>query len=230
MNKLFVLSGASGSGKSSLLKKVVEKGLCVQAAKYSNRIRRAYEFDDITHIEVDDLQTKCDIRYQIYNDNIWYGINTKEIKEKLKNGNLIVIISDIVTIKTLKEYLGNDALIVFIYLKDLCIDNLLKKRYNLPISDEEKTELAHYILKCRDKKNANWINSVPENVKSIIEKLKCGFHEKEYQEFIKRCDSWIELAIKYENNKSLFTGGIISGTVEELYEKFYSKIFKKYTI
>jgi guanylate kinase len=101
---LYVLSGASGSGKSSLLKMIVEKGLCKQAPKYANRANRVNEFDDITHIEIDDLIKKCDLRYQIYNKSIWYGINTNEIKEKLQYDDLVVIISDITTIKKLKEH------------------------------------------------------------------------------------------------------------------------------
>ncbi|MDR2146830.1 MAG: hypothetical protein LBE91_10270, partial [Tannerella sp.] len=134
------------------------------------------------------------------------------------------------TIKKLKEHLGNDALIVFIYLRDLCIDNLLKKRYDLQLNDSERKELADYILECRDTKNKNWINSASENIKNIIKKIKVNFPDKEHQEFLKRCGSWIELAIKYEENKDLFTGGTISGTVEELFEKFYKKIYKKHTI
>ena len=236
MNRLFVLSGASGSGKSRLLEKIVKEGLCKQAPKYSNREKRSDEFDDITHIEVDELKKKCDIRYQIYMDNIWYGINTKEIKEELHVANLIVIISDIdaiKAIKALKKDLGidNDALIVFIYLQDLCIDNLLKERYDLNLDENERKEFANHILKFRDIRDKNWLDFVPENIKKIIEKLKSSFPNNEkYQEFIKRCDSWIDLEIKYEENKDLFTDGIISDTVEELYDKFESQIYKKYIL
>jgi len=230
MNKLFVLSGASGSGKSFLVKNIIEKGWCKQAPKYSNREKRLDDFDDITHIEVDDLEKQCDIRYQIYNENIWYGINTKEIKEKLSDDNLIVIISDIETIKTLKKHFGDDISIVFIYLQDFRIDNLLKKRYRLPLEDKERKELGDYILNCRDTKNENWVTSAPEDVIIIIEKIKAIFSNEEYQEFIKRCSSWIELAIKYEENKTLFTGKIISSTIEKLSDIFYNQFIKKNTI
>jgi len=216
--KIFVLSGASGSGKSLLLSKIVEKGLCKQAPKYSSREERENGFDDIIHKNVDELKSKCDIVYERY--NIFYGINTNEIKKRLKSDNQIVIISDIDTIKDLKKHFDNEALIVFIYLKELRIDNLLKERYKLNIDEEESKTLAKNILE--DKK---YFISVDENIKK---KIQSSFpNKKKYEEFIKRYDSWLELDLDYENNKELFTSMIKGETIEELYDKFKTQIFLK---
>jgi len=219
-NKLFVLSGASGSGKSTLLFEIVKNGLCQQAPKYSNRENRV--LDDLIHIKEDVLKNTCDIVYERY--NIFYGINTKEIKECLKNDNQVVVISDIKATKKLKEHLGDDSLIVFIYLQDLSIDNLLKERHKLNLEENERKELASEILS----KNKNWFTSIDENIQKKIKKSFSNDNKK-LQEFIKRCDTWIDLDIDYINNKKLFTDTIRGETVEELYDKFENQIFRKYT-
>jgi guanylate kinase len=222
-NKLFVLSGPSGSGKSSLLAKIVKEGLCEQAPKYSNREKRSTEFDDITHIRLEDFKEKCDIIYKRY--NICYGVNTEEIKERLKHFNQIVIISDITVMEILKKHLGKDVLIVFIYLQDFCIDNLLKERYKLQLEDRERKNFADHILMSRDIGDKKWLNSVPEE---IIKKLRENFpNSKKYHEFVKRCNSWIELNIDYKKNEKLFTDTISGATIDELFNKFNNQIFNK---
>jgi len=224
MNKLFVLSGASGSGKSSLLSKIVEENLCEQTPKYSSRERRSSGFDDVIHIKIDDLKKKCDVIYERY--GTYYGINTEEIKKGLQQNNQILIISDIKAIETLKKHLGNDVLIIFIYLQDLSLDNLLKERYKLQLNDKESDELANHILSSRKIRNKKWLDSVPEN---IIKKIKDSFSNNErHQEFIKRCNSWVELDLEYEKNGGLFTSTIKGITVDELFDKFKNQIFKKY--
>ncbi|GHT25572.1 hypothetical protein AGMMS4957_20620 [Bacteroidia bacterium] len=224
-NKLFVLSGASGSGKTSLLKKIViEKGLCKQAPKYSNRAERKNElFDDITHVDKLD-EKKCDIRYERY--TIEYGINSNEIKAKLSNKSQIVIISDIKAISEINNKFGKDASIVFVYLQNLCIDNLLKERHKLKLSDKKIKVLANHILDCRKAKNIKWLDSIAENIQ---QKIKDSFPNNiKYQEFIKRCESWISIEIDYEDNKDLFDDTIRGETIDELYDKFY-EIFQKHT-
>jgi len=48
MNRLFVLSGASGTGKSAFLNRLVINGRCVAAPKYSERKKYSTAADILT--------------------------------------------------------------------------------------------------------------------------------------------------------------------------------------
>jgi hypothetical protein len=220
MNKLFVLSGASGSGKSSLLLKIVEEGLCELAPKYSNRKKRDAE-DDIIYI--DDLKNhSCDVVYERYN-NI-YGINTSEIEERLRKKNQIVVISDIDSIKKIRNRFANGISVIFVYLQDFCIDNLLKGRYKLNLDDEEITALGSHILESCKTKNSQGFISLD---KGIRHKIRNSFsNDSIFQEFVKRYESWIKIDKDYEENKELFTAFIQGKTVDELFKRFCEIISK----
>lgn len=109
---LYVIMGASGSGKTTLLQNIVaEKKLCLAAKKYSTRERRPDTYDtngnlicdDITHLSLAELESKCDILYEINNNK--YGVDSSEIIRALTRGrnDLVLILSDIRAIKILKQ-------------------------------------------------------------------------------------------------------------------------------
>jgi guanylate kinase len=58
-NKLFVLCGPSAVGKSTIISRIVEEGLCQIAPKYSNRKNRPNVFDDIIPVSRSHIDVFC---------------------------------------------------------------------------------------------------------------------------------------------------------------------------
>lgn len=125
MNKLFILSGASCVGKSTLLQRLVMDGHCSLASKYSTRDKRSGLYDDILH--TDELENFCDITYKMY--NMEYGINSNEIKNKLNENNQGIIVSDIKTIKKLINIFQNNLQIVCIILLNRRIEDFVNTMF-----------------------------------------------------------------------------------------------------
>jgi guanylate kinase len=123
---LYIIMGASGSGKTSLLQNIVySQNLCIAAPKYSNRERRPPEvsddgismYDDITHLSLFELEEKCDIFYEINNNK--YGVNSLEIISALmkQEKGIVLILSNIRAIKLLKRKVEDSGYLVkVIYL------------------------------------------------------------------------------------------------------------------
>lgn len=124
---LFILMGASGAGKTTLLQHIVfEKEFCQITKKYSTREVRSdartelgiVVKDDVTHLDLDNLEKKCDIFYEMNNNK--YGVNTEEIIEDLNSRDRMLIFSDIRAIKLLKkkvEYAGHIVKVIYILSK-----------------------------------------------------------------------------------------------------------------
>lgn len=205
MNKLFVLSGASGIGKSTLLFQLVKEKLCYCAPKYSERLARRGE-DDIIHVpNIYDNKIACDVIYEIY--NIKYGINTTEIKRKLQTGNQIIIVSDIEALRKIRTAFGGSVAIVYIFLSTICVENLVEayiSRGELIISEKEKRDLILFAskisksIKSRDDKE---FHKLDEEFHSIVREF---FSEDDFLQFIKRYESWTKAQEIYDSNKGLF--------------------------
>jgi len=97
---LYILTGASTSGKTTLLNDILENGYAMKAPKFAERLSRGPD-DDITHI--DNIEkSNCDILYVINGKR--YGIDTKLIMDEIKKGNdLFVVLSDLRVIRRLKS-------------------------------------------------------------------------------------------------------------------------------
>ncbi|MGE5342903.1 MAG: hypothetical protein ACM3SY_15625 [Candidatus Omnitrophota bacterium] len=205
MNKLFVLSGASGIGKSTILFQLVKEKLCSPAHKYSERLVRKGE-DDIIHVSnIYDSKIACDIIYEKY--NIKYGINTAEIKRKLQTDNQIIIVSDIVALKKLKEVFKGTSTVVYIFLSSICVEKLVVVYINrgaLVISDENREDLILFAskitesIKSRDKINFHRLD------KEFYSKVKEYFSNDDFLQFIKRYESWTKSREIYNANSALF--------------------------
>lgn len=226
-NKLFILSGSSASGKSTLLSKIVENGLCERATKYSTREKRMNElYDDIIHMNELEIKQSCDIIYTMYNN--LYGINTSEIEQRLLFNNQIVIVSDIDSLRKIKFIFNEKVSIIFISLIDINIENLLKaygERKDLKMLGGELSLLAIKISAAIKINNNSKFRELDEMFKRSIKKY---LSDVEFIEFVERYNSMIHFNEFYMKNKDLFNYSIFGRSVEDLSENCCNIIKNQY--
>lgn len=145
MNKLFILAGASGVGKSTLLNWLVKEGYCNAAVKYSER-QRFNTVDDISTVEdINDPQLQCDIIYTMYGNR--YGFSSQKLQRQLKEGNLILITNDRLAIKKLKMIFLQQVVVIYIVsdINKRLLRQIYIKRHGLPSIENEKASLLEKI-------------------------------------------------------------------------------------
>ena len=202
MYKFFILSGASSAGKTTSLNSLVESGLCEKALKYSEREKRGNS-DDIVHIDnIYDTNISCDMIYTMYNNK--YGINTKQIKERLKKRHQIAVISDIKSLIELKKKIKNNVVIIYI-LSDINIENFIAdyiEKNKIIISDKDKERLYYLAKNISDaieryewQKFDDFNSQLIKEAQHVIERC---------DDFIKRYNSLVESYHIYTNNITLF--------------------------
>ncbi|MDR2717140.1 MAG: hypothetical protein LBB89_03620 [Treponema sp.] len=222
--KLFVLSGPSGIGKSTLLSKIVENGLCAKASKYSSRKKRETTFDDITSVDKDYIEKNCDIKYDMYGNS--YGFIIEEMGKRLNNENLVVICRHVKSIKKMKKYFDDKISIIFIYLQDIFVENLLKayvEREGLKYDDQLLLPLAKNIsqaLKTKNKLEFSKLN------KEFIKKMK-NLLGIQFKYFYERYETMIYSDKYYVRNKNLFDHTILGENIDGLFDEFYKILIKQ---
>ena len=202
MCKLYVLSGASGIGKSTLMFKLNNMGLCKIAPKYSEREIRKGK-DDIIHVDnIYEECLSCDIIYELYDTK--YGINTFEIKSELETNNLIVAISDVDSLRRMRDSFKDKIVTIYISFSEDHIDDLIEayiNREEMEISFEVREEF------CRLAKLVIQAIKTQQNldINEQYNKMRHLFSDSEkFEDFVKRLESWVRPWGAYEKNKSLF--------------------------
>jgi guanylate kinase len=114
---LFVLVGASGSGKDPLIRAVDEMG--VQHAqiipKHTTRKRREDDGSEMFCPGDHDYDIEgCDIVYENYGDQ--YGIKSYQIWKGLQTGkNQVIVVSNTNAIRNLRKMFGDLMVLVYVY-------------------------------------------------------------------------------------------------------------------
>ncbi len=129
--KLFLVDGASGTGKTDLIEYLLEyKADAINVKKYTTRKLRKQEerlqkYLDLIHISEEEFKNKnFDYIYK-YGGN-YYGIFRKDIRERLHQyENVFVIVRDKKIIQSIKkDFLFLDSIAIYIYTDN----NLIAKR------------------------------------------------------------------------------------------------------
>lgn len=163
---LFIITGASGSGKTSLSGRVASQRYWVECKSHTTRSPRVGEADGETYYFI--TKEKC--KEMLNNDEFAefveydgnnYGISKEEIKDKMKQSKHVFIIAEYNGYKQLKK-LYPDAVGIFINsTKEQCMANMLlrgdsleKATKRINTYDEEvshKGEFDYVVKNVRDK-------------------------------------------------------------------------------
>ena len=113
---IFVLVGASGSGKDLLVRAVDDMGAChaLIVPKHTSRSRRADDRSEMICPGDDGYDLDgCDIVYENYGDT--YGINSARMWETLRTGtSQVVVISNVNAIRQLRSMFGDFLVLVYV--------------------------------------------------------------------------------------------------------------------
>src|SRR5258706_9132344 len=120
MNKLIIMAGASGAGKSFLLQQISEiDDNIVPIKKLSTRSARDYEKEEFSGVDlvfdcsVATIKEKCQFRYKYEKET--YGIRKSDIDSAFAKGKIpFVIVRDCEEIKALKEEYPNKTLTLYL--------------------------------------------------------------------------------------------------------------------
>ena len=116
--KLFIISGASGVGKSTVLKRVMSARPDLQfSVSATTRAARPGEEEGVSYYFVTTEQFEkmiaedAFLEYDAHNRN-YYGTPTKEVEEKLKNGHVILDIEPVGAFNVLNKW--PEATLIFV--------------------------------------------------------------------------------------------------------------------
>lgn len=149
MKNLFLIDGASGTGKSDFLKYVTEFELdSISMPKYTTRTIRPYEKErkldlDLEFLTIDQFE-KLNLDFQYKYNGYKYGFKKKELDNFLqKSDNVFLIVRNRNLIRKLKtEYSYINVIPVFIYTdQNLIVERLRIEGYNVKQIDNRIKKL-----------------------------------------------------------------------------------------
>lgn len=151
MKKIITLTGCSASGKDTLLNMIIwyNKNI-LPIISTTTRPMRKGEKEGVNYYFKDKIDLDSLIEYREYktvNGIYFYGIEKKEIENKLKQSNTLIVILDYRGLKTMREYcLKNNIKIESYYIQVPLKTRLYRslKREELEYPDDE-----HYLEICR---------------------------------------------------------------------------------
>ena len=153
-NPCVVLTGPSGSGKSSILR-FLEKSMGAQVApKYTTRPSRGTEEDERDFIFCNEDQFPKDgvMRFPSYGH--LFGIELEQIGESLRRGELhAIIVGDYAAVRQMSALYGDQLLVILVF----CSSTVLKERI---FRDVKSHRVSRWVL-------------VQEELSGIYDNLDC---------------------------------------------------------
>ncbi|MER2007154.1 MAG: hypothetical protein ABS939_06840 [Psychrobacillus sp.] len=182
MSNIYVVTGASGSGKTTIAQAIAKQGEWEECISHTTREIRDDEVDGKTYyfVSKEDFQMMAisdKLAEQVKYDGNYYGISKEEIERVMKTGNDIFIIAEFNGYKQIKEQYP-EAIGIFLYMtKEDCLANMLirgdkieKALKRIELYDEEMDNRGEYDYIIRNVRNRRYIT---ENIiKSIIAQHK----------------------------------------------------------
>lgn len=148
MNKIFIISGPSGSGKGTIVEKLLKmKDLNLYWAKsYTTRAERASDDMEQKYIFVDEkkfkaLEKEGEILESNYYNNNWYGTSKLEIDKNIGKHNIIKDIDVNGGLYYKKNYTNAVLIYITCLIKELK-NRLIKRGQNTPEEIEERLKIA----------------------------------------------------------------------------------------
>ena len=184
MKKIITLTGCSASGKDTLLNMIIRYNKNIlPIISTTTRPMRKGEKEGVNYYFKDKIDLDSLIEYREYktvNGIYFYGIEKKEIENKLKQSNTLIVILDYRGLKAMREYcLKNNIKIESYYiqvpLKTRLYRSLKREEWEYPdeehyleicrraIADNEEVEIAKYdkeIKVINNKTNIDFLKNI----------------------------------------------------------------------
>jgi len=151
MNKIFIISGPSGSGKDTILDAVIKKHPdFFRAISYTDREKRQDDKPDTYHFissnAFDEFLKSGEIfEWEFARDHRRYGSSRQEIQDALDQGKNIIKIVGPKSFPNFKNIFGDQVVGIFIKFEDI---NLLKTRIK-----KNRPDITHEDLEIRFKQS-----------------------------------------------------------------------------
>lgn len=201
MNKLFIIAGASGVGKSSLLKRLIMDNICIAVDKYSER-KKFNTLDDVVVVDsITNPDLQCDLIYTMYGNK--YGFSSIKIREKLDIQNQALIVNDIDTIKKIKTMFPHQVIVVYV-ISDINVSVLRQiymKRNGFPSIKSVQPNILEKLEKCKEELLEDNVDKFITYHNEVNEIVTDKFLENE--EFRLRAES-LKYRVKVHSNDFIY--------------------------
>ena len=181
--KLIILSAPSGAGKSTIIKRLLEKNLPLDfSISATSRPPRKNEKDGIDYyfISLEEFKEKinndCFIEYEEVYPNKYYGTLKSEVEKKLNEGKNIIFDVDVAGGLNIKNIYKENALLIFIQppsieeLKsrlekrgtdspEVIADRILKSAYELSLASQYDAIVVNDNIEEAENETINIINN-----------------------------------------------------------------------
>ncbi|MCR5480106.1 MAG: hypothetical protein K6F27_09665 [Ruminococcus sp.] len=187
MNKIFVLVGCSGSGKTAISKVICDKApMIMRILTDTTRSPRENETDGVDYNFVSDFNKDEYLEYTEYSENL-YGTKRDRIEKALSNGFSPLLVMDMNGVNALKAVYGDNSVVsIYIHRNRDDVIKILKSR-NLSKNDYERriTMMSQEVL------NKDRCDYVVNNT----ETLECA--AKRIAGYIFKENEWRQLRIMF---------------------------------
>lgn len=157
--KIFIFVGPSGAGKTTLIDKIKDELNIPNLITHTTRAKRIGEVDGKNYhfVSVEEFNKLDKIEYTKYSEN-FYGLSKKEIDNKLKYNDKVLITQEKSGALKTKEIYGDSVKIIYLYVSLETMrqrmrdrgdsEESINKRINNAISSNEfeNIKIADYVL------------------------------------------------------------------------------------
>lgn len=169
MNKkrIIVLMGGSGTGKTTLGNFLKEQGI-PEIISHTTRKKRVGEVDGETYyyVSVEEFEKIDRIEEVTYNGN-HYCISRAEIENKLKQSDVVFVITDKNGMEQVRENFPEITTVVYIYIS---LDEMERRMYDRGDSEENVRSRINYAIEIKELENAKYADYSIENKDLAVSK------------------------------------------------------------
>lgn len=187
MEKVFIFSAPSGSGKTTIVRALLDAGLpfsfSISATSRPNRTTEVHG-KDYYFVSPDEFRQKVDndefIEWEEVYENISYGTLKSEIDRIFALGKYPIFDVDVVGGLSLKKYFGDDALAVFVQAPSI---EIIEERLRNRSTDDEASIQKRLAKSTYEMSFASQFDTiiVNDNLDKAIEETK-----KQIQDFLEK--------------------------------------------